>query len=96
MQVGTFFGTAIGNSKYRGVRVRDVLRAAGLSEEDAPQYRYVWTKAYDEDPIAGEAYEGRSPLCWLLLAPTTLCPFQNQKAPNQDRCTIFQPQIVLT
>jgi sulfite oxidase len=66
--VGTFYGTAVGNSRWAGVRVRDLLRAVGISDEeaDASKFRFVHTEAYDEDPIAKQPYGGCVPFekCW--------------------------------
>eukprot|EP00485_Elphidium_margaritaceum_P013833 CAMPEP_0202726214 /NCGR_PEP_ID=MMETSP1385-20130828/184498_1 /ASSEMBLY_ACC=CAM_ASM_000861 /TAXON_ID=933848 /ORGANISM="Elphidium margaritaceum" /LENGTH=572 /DNA_ID=CAMNT_0049392429 /DNA_START=136 /DNA_END=1854 /DNA_ORIENTATION=- len=66
--VGTFYGTAIGNSRWAGVRVRDLLRAVGVSEEEADNghFRFVHTEAYDKDPISDECYGGCVPFekCW--------------------------------
>ncbi|GIL59243.1 hypothetical protein Vafri_13880 [Volvox africanus] len=52
---------AIGTAVWGGVRLRDVLKAAGLSEDD-PLVRHIQFEGYDKDPASGEIYGASVPL----------------------------------
>ncbi|GLC42769.1 hypothetical protein PLESTM_001377800 [Pleodorina starrii] len=52
---------AIGTAVWGGVRLRDVLQAAGLSEDD-PLVRHIQFEGYDKDPASGEIYGASIPL----------------------------------
>ncbi|GIL84054.1 hypothetical protein Vretifemale_12777 [Volvox reticuliferus] len=52
---------AIGTAVWGGVRLRDVLKAAGLSEDD-PLVRHIQFEGYDKDPASGEIYGASIPL----------------------------------
>lgn len=50
---------AIGNVEWEGARLADVLRAAGISEEDVASGRvqHINFKGLDDDPFSNEGYE---------------------------------------
>ncbi|PNW83825.1 hypothetical protein CHLRE_04g217929v5 [Chlamydomonas reinhardtii] len=65
---------AIGTAVWGGVRLRDVLKAAGLSEDD-PAVRHIHFEGLDKDPATGDVYGASIPLsralspeCDVLLA----------------------------
>ncbi|GFR42777.1 hypothetical protein Agub_g3739 [Astrephomene gubernaculifera] len=52
---------AIGTAVWGGVRLRDVLLAAGLSEDD-PLVRHIHFEGFDRDPASGEVYGASIPI----------------------------------
>ncbi|KAG2433977.1 hypothetical protein HYH02_012439 [Chlamydomonas schloesseri] len=58
---------AIGTAVWGGVRLRDVLKAAGLSEDD-PSVAHIHFEGLDKDPATGDVYGASIPLSRALSA----------------------------
>ncbi|KAG2422511.1 hypothetical protein HXX76_015979 [Chlamydomonas incerta] len=56
---------AIGTAVWGGVRLRDVLKAAGLSEDD-PAVAHIHFEGLDTDPATGDVYGASIPLARAL------------------------------
>ncbi len=59
-------GGAIGNAKWTGVRLCDVIKSLGLSEDDLKGVKHIQFEGLDEEPATGSNYGASIPIATAL------------------------------